>query len=102
MANVCAEPLDEAVARILQGLRPGDLLSYGQLARLAGRPGAARAVGRVLAGSSGLPWWRVVTAGGRLVPGHEQRQASLLAEEGVRCHGRYVVGRNRTGASSPS
>ncbi|MGA9775728.1 MAG: MGMT family protein [Candidatus Dormiibacterota bacterium] len=61
--------------------RPGDILTYGQLAQLAGHPGAARAVGRVLASSSGLPWWRVVSSGGRLVPGLEEEQASRLALE---------------------
>ncbi|MGH7611418.1 MAG: MGMT family protein [Candidatus Dormibacteria bacterium] len=93
-----AEPLEAAVIQVLRATGPGDLLSYGQLARLAGRPGAGRAVGRVLAASSGLPWWRVVTASGRLVPGLEQRQAGLLAKEGLRCRGRHVVGRSRAGS----
>ncbi|MGC8474583.1 MAG: MGMT family protein [Candidatus Dormibacteria bacterium] len=56
-------------------------MTYGDVARLAGRPGAARAVGMVLARSSGLPWWRVVTANGRLVPGLEAEQASRLERE---------------------
>ena len=30
-----------------------------------------------------LPWWRVVNASGRLVPGHEAEQAELLVEEDV-------------------
>lgn len=75
--------LAERVGAVLASLGPGDVLTYGELARLAGHPGAARAVGRVMSRSSGLPWWRVVTSQGRLVPGYERRQAELLAAEGV-------------------
>jgi len=76
------EPLAEAVARVLRATSPGDVLTYGQVAVLAGHGGAGRAVGRVLARSEGLPWWRVVTSQGRLVPGHEARQTELLEAEG--------------------
>jgi methylated-DNA-protein-cysteine methyltransferase-like protein len=76
---------------LLRASLPGELLTYGELARLAGRPGAARAAGRVLAESSDLPWWRVVTSTGRLVPGHEHRQAQLLADEGVECMAGHVL-----------
>jgi methylated-DNA-protein-cysteine methyltransferase-like protein len=75
--------LADAVQAVLTSLAPGDVLTYGELARLAGHPGAARAAGRVLSRSSDLPWWRVVTSQGRLAPGHETRQAELLAGEGV-------------------
>ena len=62
----------------------GVVLTYGEVAIEAGFPGAARAVGNVLAGSDGaLPWWRVVTADGRLVPDAELEQARLLRSEGV-------------------
>jgi alkylated DNA nucleotide flippase Atl1 len=42
-----------------------------------------------------LPWWRVVNANGRLVPGHEVEQARLLAAEGVQCRGGRVAGVRR-------
>jgi alkylated DNA nucleotide flippase Atl1 len=42
-----------------------------------------------------LPWWRVVNANGRLVPGHEVEQARLLAAEGVQCHTGRVAGVRR-------
>ena len=74
---------EEAVVRVLRSLRPGEVISYGEVASEAGFPGAARAVGNILAQVDGLPWWRVVTATGRLVPGHERRQAQLLRSEGV-------------------
>ena len=68
----------------------GRLVTYGQLAKMAGYPGLARWVGRVLSqlpDDTQLPWHRVVGAGGRLsLPhttraGDEQRQRLRL--EGI-------------------
>lgn len=77
------DDFEVAVARVLERLSPGEVVSYGEVADEAGFPGAARAVGNLLSRSDGLPWWRVVTSDGRLVPGHERRQAELLRAEGV-------------------
>lgn len=83
---------EEAVAAVLGRLQPGEVVTYGEVAAEAGRPGAARAVGRVLATSkTGYPWWRVVTSTGRLVPGHEAEQARRLRAEGVTVVGRRVA-----------
>lgn len=73
------------VRDVVAALPPGDVVTYGEVAALAGKPGAARGVGAVLAGSGerGLPWWRVVNASGRLVPGHEREHARRLRAEGV-------------------
>ena len=69
---------------------PGKVVSYGQLAELAGLGRAARWVGRSLSqlpSGTTLPWHRVIAASGRLslpagsVSGAEQRQR--LREEGV-------------------
>ncbi|CAN5339789.1 hypothetical protein BH20ACT9_BH20ACT9_22650 [soil metagenome] len=76
-------PFQRAVADVVSGLRPGDVVTYGEVAAEAGHPGAARAVGTFLRDSEGLPWWRVVRADGRLVQGHERRQRRLLAADGV-------------------
>ena len=67
------------------------LVTYGDVAAQAGRPGAARAVGRLMAGSDGLPWWRIVTASGRLVPGLEDEHRSKLEAEGFTVQGTRVV-----------
>jgi methylated-DNA-protein-cysteine methyltransferase-like protein len=88
--------LERAVA-VIQGLAPGDVMTYGEVAREAGRPGAARAVGNLLARGEGqawgaLPWWRVVAAGGRLVPGHEREHTRRLRAEGVTVNGNRVAG----------
>lgn len=59
-------------------------MTYGEVAAEAGHPGAARAVGHLLARSEdGLAWWRVVSSVGRLVPGHEAEQVRRLRAEGV-------------------
>ena len=81
---------------VLQSLGPGEVVTYGEVAAEAGYPGAARAVGRVLATTAEeVPWWRVVTAAGRLVPGHEETHAERLRAEGVEVAGGRV--RSQTG-----
>jgi len=82
---------DDAVTMVLHQLGPGEVVTYGEIAAQAGFPGAARAVGNLLARIDGLPWWRVVTSTGRLVPGQERRQADLLRGEGVMVRSGRVV-----------
>ncbi len=74
----------DAVIEVIAAIPPGTVMAYGEVAAEAGFPGAARAVGNVLGAVPGLPWWRVVTVEGRLVPGEERRHAELLRAEGVR------------------
>ncbi|MDQ3146656.1 MAG: MGMT family protein [Actinomycetota bacterium] len=99
-------PFEERVAAVVAHLPPGTVVTYGEVAVEAGYPpGAARGVGNLLARSpDGLPWWRVVTATGRLVPGAEERQRVALAAEGVEVEGpeggsgprvRALAGRDR-------
>ena len=75
--------LDTQVIEVVRLLQPGEVVSYGDIAADAGFPIAFRQVGRLLAVTDGLPWWRVVTVQGRLVPGNERHQAELLRAEGV-------------------
>lgn len=76
-------PFTERVYEAVAALSPGEVVSYGEIAAQVGAPGAARAVGTVLAGSEGLPWWRVVRADGRLASGKVDDQARRLRAEGV-------------------
>jgi alkylated DNA nucleotide flippase Atl1 len=72
------------VVDVIAGIEAGEVWTYGEVAEAAGRPGAARAVGRLLATTEeDLPWWRIVAANGRLVPGHERVHAERLRAEGV-------------------
>ena len=78
----------ERAEAIIRALRPGEVVTYGEVAADAGRPGAARAVGHLLATRpADLPWWRVVAANGRLVPGNEAEHARRLRAEGVNVAG---------------
>jgi methylated-DNA-protein-cysteine methyltransferase-like protein len=72
------------VATVVRRIPAGTVLTYAEVALEAGVAGAARQVGHVLASSQDLPWWRVVTASGRLVPGLEEDHARRLRAEGVR------------------
>lgn len=74
---------EDDVLAVLRRLAPGEVVTYGEVAEEAGHPGAARAVGRVLAQGPDVAWWRITTASGRLVPGHEQEQTERLRAEGV-------------------
>ena len=88
-----AAPTDfqQRVVALVEGLAPGEIVTYGELALEAGRPGAARAVGNIMATVDGLPWWRVVRADGRLLPGHEPEQARRLRAEGVTVRNGRIV-----------
>ena len=82
---------DERILAVIRSLREGEVVTYGEIAEDAGFPRLSRLVGRLLASvDDDLPWWRVVNASGRLVPGHEREQVRLLRREGVTCAGDRV------------
>src|ERR1051325_11886198 len=70
----------------------GKVSTYGAIAQAAGLPRGARLVVRVLRESHGLPWHRIVAAGGRIAtPGeHALDQRFRLEMEGVKFSGRKV------------
>jgi methylated-DNA-[protein]-cysteine S-methyltransferase len=78
----------------------GETLSYGQLARLAGRPGAARAVGSVMSANRlplVVPCHRVVAAGGGLggysaPQGLAMKRRLLAAEQKVHASRELITG----------
>jgi methylated-DNA-protein-cysteine methyltransferase-like protein len=81
----------ERILAVVRWLAPGEVVSYGDIADTAGFPGRSRLVGRLLATvDHDLPWWRVVNAAGRLVPGAEAEQRALLVAEGVHVEGGRV------------
>lgn len=94
---VTIDEVRPAVLDVLATVGRGEVVTYGEIAREAGFPGQSRLVGRILGeGHADVPWWRVVNASGRLVPGHEVEQARRLREEGVAVSdtGRVVMGRS--------
>jgi methylated-DNA-protein-cysteine methyltransferase related protein len=82
----------EKIKRVIERVPRGRVATYGQIAKLAGFPGAARQVVWALRSGSGLPWHRIVGAGGKISltgePGMEQRM--LLQMEGVGFRGARV------------
>jgi methylated-DNA-protein-cysteine methyltransferase-like protein len=75
---------ERRIVDVLMALREGEVTTYGDVAAVAGYPKQARLVGRILQTTGAeVPWWRVVNATGRLVPGHELEQAELLRAEDV-------------------
>ncbi|RBM11888.1 MGMT family protein [Streptomyces sp. PT12] len=81
-----AHRLPEYADRVLtevERIPPGRVLTYGDIARRLGG-GGPRQVGRVMARYGGaVPWWRVVRADGRLLPGHERRALEHYRIEGT-------------------
>jgi methylated-DNA-protein-cysteine methyltransferase-like protein len=80
-------PFSEAVRRAVRAIPRGEVRSYAQVALYAGRPGAARGVGRELKTLENVPWWRVIRADGLLAPAVAVEQARRLKAEGVRLDG---------------
>ena len=78
--------------RVIASVPRGKVITYGQVAEFAGFPGVARLTVRALYGETGLPWHRVVAAGGRIAltgeGGREQRLR--LSMEGVTFRGGRV------------
>ena len=80
-------PFQRRVAEVLRATAPGQTLSYGDVALLAGRPGAARAVGQAVKANPILilvPCHRVVATngpGGWSAFGSPERKARLLELE---------------------
>ena len=84
MGTASVGDFEEAVAKVIQALGPGEVVSYGWVAAEAGYPRQARRVGSFLARATvDLPWWRVVRADGRLAAPDPAQQAAALRGEGV-------------------
>jgi O-6-methylguanine DNA methyltransferase len=84
----------DRVLSIVRRIPPGKVASYGEVAALAGRPRAARAVGNIMRGCGrpDVPCHRVIAAGGRLggYGGSEALKRSLLVAEGIVVSGSRV------------
>ncbi|MFC6635006.1 MGMT family protein [Microbulbifer taiwanensis] len=76
------------ICRVLASVPRGRVITYGDLAEMAGYPRAARLAGqtlRKLPRDTRLPWHRVINAQGRISlpePG-AQRQRERLEREGI-------------------
>jgi O-6-methylguanine DNA methyltransferase len=113
--NRGADAFTARVLAVVRRIPPGRVSTYGDVAELAGRPRAARAVGNIMKGCGrpDVPCHRVIAAGGRLggYGGNEVLKRSLLVAEGLVVSGsrvrelervRWTRGSiGRSGAGSP-
>ena len=83
----------QTVWQIIAAIPRGKVVTYGQLADMAGIPGQARWVGRLLSelpNGTGLPWHRVVNASGRITNPNYLKQTNRLLAEGIVSDNRRV------------
>jgi O-6-methylguanine DNA methyltransferase len=105
MPRVDATPWQRRVLAIVRSIPPGRVATYGDVARLAGKPRAARAVGNIMRGCARIdvPCHRVIAANGRLggYGGREALKRALLAAEGISVAGSRVRELARVRWSAP-
>jgi O-6-methylguanine DNA methyltransferase len=94
-----------AVLSVVRRIPPGRVATYGDVAEMAGRPRAARAVGNIMreCHARDVPCHRVVGAGGALggYGGNIELKRSLLRAEGLVVVGRRIRGFATVRYSSP-
>lgn len=91
------ERFTEMVMEIIKSIPSGKVMSYGEIARVAGKPRGARQVVRILHAMSKkhkLPWHRVINSRGEIGIQDEElffTQKSLLEGEGVQFKGKSTI-----------
>jgi methylated-DNA-protein-cysteine methyltransferase related protein len=77
------------VLEVITQIPEGHVMTYGQVARVAGKPRNPRQVGEILQGlhlETNHPWWRVINSSGRISTykvGTGDLQKRLLEAEGI-------------------
>jgi methylated-DNA-protein-cysteine methyltransferase-like protein len=90
-------PLTQRIVAAVRSIPRGRTASYGEIARMAGNPRAARQVSRILSVLSEkekLPWHRVINRNRQVslpMDGAGALQARLLRKEGLRVDARGNV-----------
>jgi methylated-DNA-protein-cysteine methyltransferase-like protein len=85
----------DTVYKLVKKIPRSRVMTYGELAKKLRLPGGARVAGYAMAAcpsGSGIPWHRVVGAGGKLLirEPYASLQRKLLETEGVALTGRRV------------
>jgi len=85
----------DLVYRLVKKIPRGRVTTYGAVAKALRLRGGARAAGYAMAAcpsGKGIPWHRVVGAGGRLLIGepHSSLQRRLLETEGISIDGKRI------------
>jgi len=101
MSGVKADDYAELVLSLVERIPAGRVMTYGDVAEYLGS-GGPRQVGRVMATQGGgVPWWRVIRADGRMLPGHEARARAAYAAEGTPLRGEDRVDLRRARWEGP-
>lgn len=92
-----SEEMRRAIWQALAAVPIGKVVTYGQLATLAGLPGYARFVGatlKKLPKNTQLPWFRVINAKGEIsfpiASDGYNRQRQQLLDDGINVKGKRV------------
>jgi len=85
------------VFELVKKIPRGRVMTYGRLAKALRLPGGARTAGRAMAAcpsGGGVPWHRVVGAGGKLLirDPYASLQRELLETEGLRLAEKRILG----------
>lgn len=84
----------QRVLAVVRRIPVGRVATYGDVAAMAGREGAARAVGNIMKGCGrpDVPCHRVIAAGGKLggYGGSESLKRALLIAEGIVVRGSRI------------
>lgn len=96
--TISSENFSRAVFRVVKNITPGKALSYGDVARKAGFPGAARAVGSLMRKNydKAVPCHRVIRSDGSCGEynrGGSEGKAKRLRKEGVEVTSKIVAGK---------
>jgi len=85
LVEVLVKSFPKQVYEIVEQIPYGRVISYGEIAKLLGRPKAAREVGWAMSNCpEGLPWQRVVTVDGTITGGeYAETRRGLLESEGI-------------------
>lgn len=88
MKKTFIKPFDDRVREVVRSIPKGFIMSYGAAAKLAGNPGAARAVGTIMKNNydKTVPCHRVVRSDGKIGEynrGGPEAKRALLIKEGA-------------------
>lgn len=85
-----AETFRERIYAVVRRIPWGRVATYGDVARLAGKPNGAREVGWALSSLDQpeiTPWWRVVNREGRISPRSSGEKGAWEQAERLRAEG---------------
>jgi methylated-DNA-protein-cysteine methyltransferase-like protein len=91
------QPFTEKVVQVISNIPKGRVMTYGQIAMVAGSPRAARQVVRILHSMSKkhkLPWHRVVNSKGQIAVKDDEsyhEQVFSLESEGIEVGGNGLI-----------